>query len=368
MLPTDAFSADYATARSRFREMAVPRRWSLQALPINVPGFADGELTIDAARIGPADAERLLILSSGLHGPEAIFGSAMQLAWLDRLPTDWQPPAGISVLLLHALNPFGFARLRRVNEDNVDLNRNFLEPAEFARLKELTGREYAPLDPYLNPPRPPGRINLFLLVFLRALVRFGRGMLGRVIPAGQYAFPKGIFFGGEEPAQSTKIIMHEMPSWVGAAKSIIHLDFHTGLGPFATYQLLTADAVGSERVIQAQRIFGKDDVAHEHLVPGGYHNHGDMGEWLSRRFADRDYIYLCAEFGTYGSTRVIGALRRENQAHHWADPASPIWRRTKDEMMEVFSPRSTAWRWTVIHKSLRLVDRALSFWAFQEPN
>ena len=33
---------------------------------------------------------------------------------------------------IHALNPFGFAWLRRVNEDNVDLNRNFqdfLSPA-----------------------------------------------------------------------------------------------------------------------------------------------------------------------------------------------------------------------------------------------
>jgi hypothetical protein len=28
-------------------------------------------------------------------------------------------------MLIHALNPFGFAWLRRVNEANVDLNRNF---------------------------------------------------------------------------------------------------------------------------------------------------------------------------------------------------------------------------------------------------
>ena len=29
--------------------------------------------------------------------------------------------------MIHALNPFGFAHLRRANEDNVDLNRNFVD-------------------------------------------------------------------------------------------------------------------------------------------------------------------------------------------------------------------------------------------------
>ena len=69
-------------------------------------------------------------ISSGIHGVEGFFGSAVQLAFLDSLPPNWQPPPGTKFILLHALNPFGFAWRRRFNEENVDLNRNFLLPEE----------------------------------------------------------------------------------------------------------------------------------------------------------------------------------------------------------------------------------------------
>src|SRR5262249_2635439 len=155
----------------------VDRGWRQETFPIHVPGFAEDDLTIDSARAGPDDAAKLLILSSGLHGPEAFFGSASQLAWIDSLPPGWEPPPGTAVLLLHALNPFGFARIRRANEGNVDLNRNFIDADEFTRLKAETGKRYGPLDPYLNPPYPPGPIDWFPLIFLWGVVRFGRKML-----------------------------------------------------------------------------------------------------------------------------------------------------------------------------------------------
>ena len=33
----------------------------------------------------------------------------------------------VAVLLVHAVNPYGFSHLRRANEDHIDLNRNFLD-------------------------------------------------------------------------------------------------------------------------------------------------------------------------------------------------------------------------------------------------
>ena len=56
------------------------------------------------------------------------------------------PP--LRCVLLHALNPFGFAWRRRVNEDNVDLNRNFLLDDEgYVGCPD----GYAHLDPLLLP-------------------------------------------------------------------------------------------------------------------------------------------------------------------------------------------------------------------------
>jgi hypothetical protein len=180
------------------------------------------------------------------------------------------------------------------------------------------------------------------------------------LPAGQYAFPKGIFYGGEKHSQSTRIIMNEIPRWVGPARHVLHLDFHTGLGPFAKYKLLASDAVGSERVRLAEQLFGKDRVEADHQTPGGYHNYGDMGEWLGKRFIDRTYLYLCAEFGTFGSTRVIGSLRRENQVHFWGDPESSRYRQIKKRCSDTFAPTSAQWQGIVLNSSIELIVTAIN--------
>ena len=67
--------------------------------------------------------------------------------------SDWEC-SWLRCVLLHALNPYGFAWLRRVNEHNVDLNRNFLLPGEAYRGSPAG---YAALDPLLNPKSPPAR-------------------------------------------------------------------------------------------------------------------------------------------------------------------------------------------------------------------
>ena len=56
-------------------------------------------------------------------------------------------PAGVRVVLVYAINPHGFAWLRRVTEDNVDLNRNW----------NRNGRSPAPNAGYaeLHPVRCP---------------------------------------------------------------------------------------------------------------------------------------------------------------------------------------------------------------------
>ena len=88
--------------------LAAERGWPTISHSISAPGFAAGNLTIDTVRIGTQDAQRLVVLSSGIHGAEGPFGSAVQVAWIDSLPKLWEPPKGCAVLLLHALNPFGY--------------------------------------------------------------------------------------------------------------------------------------------------------------------------------------------------------------------------------------------------------------------
>lgn len=144
----DLFSPDYATARDRFRATAHGAGVRLDSLPLAATGPADEALTIDVAWLGAGDARRILLHTSGLHGVEAFAGSAIQEALLACPPP---LPAGCALILVHILNPWGMAWLRRTDENNVDLNRNFLRQGErWSGVPEA----YRKIDRTLNPRSP----------------------------------------------------------------------------------------------------------------------------------------------------------------------------------------------------------------------
>ena len=81
---------------------------------------------MDVVREGPADAKNLLVISSACHGVEGYCGSGVQIhALRDAAWRQTAREAGVAVLYIHALNPYGFSHIRRVTHENVDINRNF---------------------------------------------------------------------------------------------------------------------------------------------------------------------------------------------------------------------------------------------------
>src|SRR5206468_336863 len=115
----------------------------------------------------------------------------------------WTLPPNVRLVMLHGLNPFGFAWLRRTNEDNIDPNRNFhLAAGDYQGCEP----NYRACDRLLNPRRAPRRIEPFAVQVLWAALRFGHAGLKQAIAAGQYEFPLGLFFGGKEPSQTHAIV------------------------------------------------------------------------------------------------------------------------------------------------------------------
>ena len=108
------FSPNYATARTQFRTAVEKAGGRLRALQIDAKGPNGEDLTIDIAWFGAETPKRVLVHSSGLHGVEVFAGSAVQLQWLDEgIPSTSSDSA---IMLVHVLNPFGMAWLRRFNE------------------------------------------------------------------------------------------------------------------------------------------------------------------------------------------------------------------------------------------------------------
>src|SRR6185369_3728535 len=177
------FSPDYFTARDRFRKAAAKAGARLEALAIEAKGPASEDLTIDIAWFGSPAPQRLLLHSSGLHGVEGFAGSAIQLQLLESPPSI---PNDAALLVVHILNPYGMSWLRRVNENNVDLNRNFRVDESY----QGAPAAYARLNAFLNPSTAPAA-DLFFARAGYLVLRHGMTTLKQAVVGGQYDFPKG---------------------------------------------------------------------------------------------------------------------------------------------------------------------------------
>jgi hypothetical protein len=357
MSDASAFSPDYLTARSRFRAAAHALDYSIEVLSIGQTGPVGEDLTIDAAHKALEGAEKIIVVSSGLHGVEGFFGSAVQSALLEEQLGGWSPRKGYGLLLLHALNPYGFAWRRRVNEDNVDLNRNFLigsDPYKGSPPK------YAELDPLLNPARAPRGVSVFKAKAIYNIARHGMPALKNAVAGGQYDYPKGLFFGGNKPSATLKLLERHLPLWVGDAKRVIHIDFHTGLGKSGTYKLLVNHPWGSPMEHELGHIFGHDVIEPWEPEKGvSYAIRGGIGTWCKALCPKTEYDVVTAEFGTVHVLQVIEALHRENRAHHYAEAGTPIYEQTKRNLVKAFAPATKGWRDEVVQKGMRVVQQAM---------
>src|SRR6266568_5081901 len=112
MIVESTFSENYTTARSRFLAAAESARCRLETHSIDQLGPDGKPLTIDVAILGDDSPSRALVVSSGLHGVEGFFGSAVQVGLLEGVVNGTEVPKKTALILIHALDPFGFAHLR----------------------------------------------------------------------------------------------------------------------------------------------------------------------------------------------------------------------------------------------------------------
>jgi hypothetical protein len=342
------FEPNYGFARHRFLKAASERGGELVSFEIAAKGPDGQDLSIDIAWFGSPKPERVFVHSSGAHGVEMFAGSAIQQQWLkDGLPAI---PSGGAIAIVHGLNPYGAAWLRRFNENNVDLNRNFREADEFT---PDAIPHWERIDPFLNPPTPPDH-DWFHIRAVALALRYGARPLKQSIAGGQCLNPKGLFFGGssieEGPSKFRKFVQQRLAD----AKRIVAIDVHTGLGRFGEDRLLVDERRGYTKFSPAMSNAFGDRL--ELLNPGGiaYCPKGAHHEMYYRSFPDAEVCFASQEFGTYNSWRVLAALRAENRAHHYG--ARPG---VREELVEVFNPSSEEWRRAVLTRGKEVIEQAL---------
>lgn len=363
MAPTDRersaaesyFSPDYTTARARFREAARAAGARLDELPLEARGPAGEPLTIDIACLGARGASRVLLHTSGIHGVEAFAGAAIQLAALASPP---QLPDGCALVLVHVINPYGMAWLRRANESNVDLNRNFLAPGE---RWEGASALYRRLDPLLNPRTPPAADAFYLRLGLFAL-RHGMSGPRQAIAEGQYEFPRGLFYGGSRLESGPRLLLDWLQANVAGAAYLLALDLHTGLGGRG------AETVIVEPGVSATPAAELGHALHRLLVDAAagqaaYRIRGGMAGAIAQVIDSARADFIVQEMGTRPSLAVLHALREENRCHHYA--GADLHHPARFALRDTFCPASPRWRARAVDRGLSLL-RAAASWAFRD--
>lgn len=360
MSDSDWWPADYFASRERFVELARAAGARTHSHAVEARGPGGEPLSVDTAVLGPERPEHLIVLTSGVHGVEGFLGAAVQVRALQTLAREGVPDR-VGIALVHAVNPWGFAHLRRVDENNVDVNRNFIDPT---RPRPAPSPGYASLDPLINPRGAP-EIFGELRFWRRAvgLIARERGIapLAKAIAEGQDRFPEGLFFGGVDVGASCGLLQRLLLGLSADAGRVTHLDLHSGLGRPAVATLITGTNIGppERRVARLRAHYGQPVTLDD--APGNpYDARGTLARWYRRALGEKPFLYLCVEVGTVNPLRVLSALRRENQAHHRTAAGSAPYVETKRALLAVFSPRSRRWREKSVAEGLHTFARTLA--------
>lgn len=351
-----SFSASYQPARAKFLETAKKADGALDSLTHPERGPDGKEIATDIAWFGPRDASRVLVLISGTHGIEGYCGSGAQIDWLlrgeqTRLPKD------TAALLIHAINPYGFAWERRVTEDNVDLNRNWIDFA--GPLPANAG--YDELSAWLCPPDWSEASQQETVGKLLGWAQtHGMPALQQAASGGQYKHPRGIFYGGAAPTWSRKTQTNIFRSYLGSARRIAIIDYHTGLGPWGYGEQIVPVAQESKDFARARAWFGGAVTS----PSGGTSTSADIaGDGLSaavKLLAHAEVTGVALEVGTVSVIEVLQALRADAWLHAYGEPLSPAGQAIKKQIRAAFYGDADDWKGMVAGQSLLACRQALA--------
>ena len=353
------FSRDYPEARQRFLDAAEAAGAALEARAHPLKGPGGAALFTDLAWLGPTEAERVLVTISATHGVEGFCGSGAQVGWLESGLAREQP-AGTAHLLIHAINPHGFAWLRRVTEDNVDLNRNFVDHGK--PYPENPG--YEALAEGLCPPDWDEAVIAETQAALAAYAEaHGRAALQSAISGGQYQHPDGIFFGGHRPTWSRLLLEEIFEAHLARARKVAVVDFHTGLGPHGHGERICVHPPGSTALERAAEWY-RDDITSPALgTSSSVELNGCNEVGMEKALAGRELTAIALEYGTIPTPEVRLALCADNWLHHHGELGSAKGTAIKQQIRAAFYPDTDGWKervWERAVETLRLANKGLA--------
>lgn len=313
--------------------------------------------------------QTLFIIFSGIHGIEGFVGSAVQRFWLQTLKQN-PLPENFGLVMVHGLNPFGFSELRRVNENNIDLNRNFVLNSD---VYSSRNESYEKINPFLNPEEPAEHSFFSNLKFyynaIKYVVQFSLPVLRRAVLQGQYQFDQGIFFGGKEYQPQQALIDQLIATEASQYENTFVIDLHTGYGQKGKLHMLVGTKK-AESPAELSDIFGENNVEYGDKKDF-YMVYGDLISYVMNQIKNKykkNALGIAFEYGTLDSQKLKGtidSLHRmilENQSH-WHAAKTPEDKKEIDGLFrEMFAPSDTAWQQSCLEQTQQAMQKLMSYY------
>lgn len=354
MATISGFSDTYPEAREKFLAACARRSLDVESLLNPLAKGARGEdLYTDVIRIGSPNASKVLLLTSGTHGVEGYCGSGVQVGLLnDDHFTDL--PDDFCVVMIHAMNPYGFSHDRRVNEDNIDLNRNFIDFSGPAK----DDSAYAAVHPFVLPAQWEGAGREEADAALAAFIaENGQMALQAALSGGQYTHADGIFYGGRGPSWSREMSNAVLQKYARGASDVGVIDFHTGLGPYG-YGELISDGT-AEHKARTKRWYGDQATDPEAGTSTSAPLSGTFAQGVVENLPDARVSFIALEYGTREVMEVLQALRGDNWLYQHSDVHSELGAAIKREIKDAFYPNKNDWKSAVWTRAVEVIDMAM---------
>ncbi len=354
----DAFSTRYAQAREKFIQAAINAGVPVTHYPLDLPG-RDGEaLAVDVACQGPADAKHVLMVSSGVHGVEGYCGSGAQVALLrDAAWAQRVHGSGVAVLYVHALNPHGFSHLRRVTQENVDLNRNFQDFSRPLPVNDAYAALHNWLLPTHWPPRLANRLTMGKLLIAPGVRQVQTGVSG-----GQHQFPDGMFFGGTAPTWSHQTLRQLLRNHASSATRLGWIDLHTGLGATGACERMFMGQGGDTPAYErAKAWWGQSQalmyIGSEKSVSANLS--GLIWSAVPEECPTTEFTGMYMEFGTQPLLKVLRALRGDHWLHLHPQAPPELAQAIKQDLFKAFFEDTDEWKHAVLQQVRQATSQAL---------
>ena len=356
------FAQSYAEARAKFLAAA-------DAAGLDVVSHAhpllgrDGEaLAMDVARFGAADAPALLIISSACHGVEGYCGSGVQNALLTEPSFHAAASAaGVAVLYVHGLNPYGFSWWRRVTHENVDLNRNWHDFSQ--PLPQNTA--YETIAHHVLPSAwPPAADNEAALAAYAA--QHGPKGLQAAVTGGQYAHPQGLFYGGHAPTWSQQTLRHVLQQHGRRCARLAWIDLHTGLGPSGHGERIFANRNDAAALTRARAWWGADVTSMYDGSSASAQLSGLMSFSVYDECPQAEYTAMALEYGTEPLAEVIHCLRAEQWMENHPEAPADARAAVKQRFRDAFYTDTAVWKDRIVAQAKEAAWQAVAGLAGQK--